>query len=128
LILKELLAQRENQKAFRALALRYSQEALQSESDAPDNAIAAAHLLDSFQDPAAIPVLLRFLRNRDPEVVAVCAESLAGLKAKEAREPLTQLLAKVPQDPRFAPMRGRPDPRDLVARIEKALDAIAHLP
>ncbi|MBI3551171.1 MAG: HEAT repeat domain-containing protein [Elusimicrobia bacterium] len=127
-VLQALLAQRENQRVFEKEALGRAQDALLSESEAPANAIAAARLLASFDDEAAAPLLLRFLKNKDAEVVAECAEALARLKANEAKAPLRKILDEVASDPRFAPIPGKPEPRELVSRIQKALDSLPKAP
>lgn len=120
--LDALLLQRESLLVFEPIAENDASDALFSESDAPENAVAAARLLASLDDPKAVPVLMRFLKNKDAEVVTTAAEGLVRLKAQEARKPVEKLLAGVLDDPRFAPMPGRPDPSALMERLQKAVD------
>jgi hypothetical protein len=126
--LKQLLLQSENLHVLGAVALDKAKDALNSESDAPANAVAAANLLDSFNEPATANLFLRFLKNKDAEVATRSAEALAHLREKKARNPIADMVAHANDDPRFAPAANRPDPRELLARLQKALDAINKLP
>jgi HEAT repeat protein len=120
--LDALLLQRDAQQSFEPVAENSASDALYSESNTPENAAAAARLLANFDDPKAVPVLLRFLKNKDAEVATTAAEGLVRLKAQEGRKPVEKLLAGVLDDPRFAPLPGRPDPGALMERLEKAVE------
>lgn len=121
LTLSALLAQRENLKLLRAQAVSFACATLGEEADAPDNALAALKLIVDLNAKECAKPLLRALKNPDAEVVAADAEALADLGINEAKPRLSDLLDKAISDERFAPRPGKPEPRALLARIERAL-------
>jgi HEAT repeat protein len=122
--LEALLLQRDSLLVFEPEAFHSASDALYSESNTPPNAVQAAKLLASLDDPKAVPVLLRFLKNKDAEVATTAAEGLAHLKAAAAQKPVEKLLAGVLDDPRFAPIPGRTDPGELMERLQRAAAAL----
>jgi len=119
-ILKALWIKRRDLPAFRNDASSALIVLLRSESDCPAAIVAAIPLLASLRNPRDVPLLRRFLDNPDAEVATVAAEALADLQVLPAREDIVRILARVHQDPRFAPAAGRPDPKALIGRLEKA--------
>jgi hypothetical protein len=57
-------------------------------------------------------------------VLAKAAEAMVVFKRVEAIPALDAVLAGAMRDPRFSPKEGRPDPSALLARLEKAVDAL----
>lgn len=96
-------------------------DALLAESSYPANAVLALRLLSAIAEPSAASTLLRFLKNRDAEVVTEAAEALASLKEPKTKSRLEHILAHIHEDPRFSPLPGRPDPKLLAQRLEAAL-------
>lgn len=91
------------------------------EFHADRSALAAIRLVTMLRDPKASSLLLTFLRHPDAAVVVAAADALAELRCEEAREPLQKLLKRIHEDPRFAPLPGRPDPAKAAYQIRSAL-------
>lgn len=98
-------------------------EALRSESDRWDTMLALIRLAVAL-GPDAAPALSRLADHPDAEVLADAAEALALFKRVEALPELEAVVAGALSDPRFSPKEGRPDPAVLLARLEKAVDAL----
>lgn len=98
-------------------------EALRSESDRWDTMLPLIRLAAAL-GPDAGPALSRLTNHPDAEVLAEAAEALAAFKRVEALPELSAVVAGAMRDPRFSPKEGRPDPAVLLARLEKAVDAL----
>lgn len=104
-------------------ALPVVAEALRSESDRWDTMLTLIRLAVAL-GPDAAPALSRLTDHPDAEVLAEAAEALAVFKRVEALPALEAAVAGAMRDPRFSPKEGRPDPALLLARLEKAVDAL----
>ncbi len=98
-------------------------EALRSESDRPETMLALVRVARAL-GPDAAPALDRLASHPDAEVLAEAAEALVAFKRVEVIPRLEAVVAGALNDPRFSPKEGRPDPAALLARVEKALDAL----
>ncbi|MFI5348630.1 MAG: hypothetical protein ACHQ2Z_03730 [Elusimicrobiota bacterium] len=98
-------------------------DALRSETAEPATMIALIPLAEAF-GPAADELLLPLAAHPDAEVLTVAAEALARRQAVAALPALEAVLANPLNDPRFAPKPGRPDPAQLLERIETATAAL----
>ncbi|MDE2490077.1 MAG: hypothetical protein KGM24_04470 [Elusimicrobia bacterium] len=104
-------------------ALPVLSEALRSQSGDPASMIVLVRLVAPFGRDAE-PLLLPLASYPDAEVLADAADQLARLKCVEALPKLEAVIAGAFDDPRFAPKPGRPDPAQLLARIEAAADSL----
>lgn len=98
-------------------------EALRSESGRWDTMIPLIRLASAL-GPDAAPSLSRLSQHPDAEVLAEAAEALTAFKRVEAIPVLESIVAGAVNDPRFSPKEGRPDPAVLLARLEKAVEAL----
>lgn len=98
-------------------------EALRSESGRWDTMLPLIRLAAAL-GPDAAPALSRLTKHPDAEVLVEAAEALAVFKRVEALAALESVVAGALRDPRFSPKEGRPDPAVLLARLEKAVDAL----
>lgn len=104
-------------------ALPVVAEALRSESDRWDSMLPLIRLAVAL-GPEAGPALARLSNHPDAEVLADAAEAMVLFKRVEAIPDLEAVLAGAMRDPRFSPKEGRTDPSVLLARLEKAVDAL----
>ena len=104
-------------------ALPVVRDALRSETAEPATMLVLLRLADAF-GPAADALLLPLASHPDAEVLAAAAEALARRKAVAALPALEAVLSGALNDPRFAPKEGRPDPAQLLARIETATESL----
>lgn len=98
-------------------------EALRSESERSDtmrSLVRAARALG----PEAAPALGRLTVHPDAEILADAAEALAEFKYLPAIPGLEAAVAGALADPRFSPKEGRPDPAELLARVEKSVELL----
>ncbi|MFI5347108.1 MAG: hypothetical protein ACHQ51_12110 [Elusimicrobiota bacterium] len=95
-------------------------DALRTESGRPESMVVLVNLMDAF-GPEADEFLVPLSSHPDPEVLAVAAEALARRRAVQALPQLETVLAGALSDPRFAPKPGRPDPAELLSRLEAAV-------
>ncbi len=100
-------------------------EALRFENDRWDTMIPLIRLASALGSDAA-PALARLSKHPDAEVLAEAAEALGGFKRGEAVPALESVVAGAVNDPRFSPKEGRTDPRVLLARLQKAVEALRH--
>jgi HEAT repeat protein len=94
-------------------------EALRSETNDPATMLVLIRLADAF-GPETDDMLLALTAHPDAEVLTVAAEALARRKDVRAVAPLEAVIAGALTDPRFAPKPGRPEPAQLLERIEAA--------
>jgi hypothetical protein len=95
-------------------------DALRSESAEPASMVVLIDLMDAF-GPEADDVLLPLASHPDPEVLALAAEALARRKVVSALPTLEEISNNALNDPRFAPKPGRPDPAEMLSRLEAAV-------
>jgi hypothetical protein len=78
--------------------------------------------------PELAPALGRLSGHPDAEVLVEAAEGLVRVKdrdaARRALPAFEAVVAGALSDPRFSPKEGRPDPAELLARLEKAVTAL----
>jgi hypothetical protein len=94
-------------------------EALRSETGDSETMLVLVRLADAF-GPETNDMLLPLASHPDAEVLTVAAEALARRKDVRAIAPLEAVIAGALTDPRFAPKPGRPEPSQLLERIEAA--------
>lgn len=127
-VVSALDAKRADLLAFRRPEARTAlEDALRSETSEPTRMLILVRLAADYGPELASP-LARLSTHPDAEVLVVAIEGLAQLKAPEAaRRALPELEAVVAgalNDPRFSPKDGRPDPAELLARLEKSVAAL----
>jgi|CXWL01.1.fsa_nt_gi HEAT repeat protein len=98
-------------------------EALRSESERIGTMLALVRAARAL-GPEAAPALARLISHPDAEVLAVAAEALAEFKYVSAMPALEAAVAGALSDPRFSPKDGRPDPAQLLARVEKSVELL----
>ncbi len=98
-------------------------EALRSESERFDTMRALARATRAL-GPEAAPALSRLTSHPDAEVLVAAAEALAEFKYLPALPALEAAVAGALTDPRFSPTEGRPDPAELLARVEKSVELL----
>jgi hypothetical protein len=104
-------------------ALPVARDALRSETAEPATMIVLVRLADAF-GPEADDMLLPLASHLDAEVLAAAAEALARRKELAALPALDAVIAGALDDPRFGPKPGRPDPAQLLERIEAAAESL----
>jgi HEAT repeat protein len=119
-VLAALHEKRRDLPALREQASGALTAAIRSESSRPQSVAAAAALLGALKDERHVPLLRRLLSYPDAETATAAAEALAELQVFPAREDIALILARVHEDPRFAPGPGRPEPRILIERLQAA--------
>lgn len=98
-------------------------EALRSESERTATMLALVRVARALGRESA-PVLARLISHPDAEVLAVTSEVLAEFKYTDAVPGLEAAIAGALSDPRFSPKEGRPDPAQLLARVEKSVELL----
>lgn len=98
-------------------------EALRTESNRYDTMLPLVRAART-AGPETASSLARLLDHPDAEVLAEAAEALAALKHVEATRAIEGVAAGALSDPRFSPKEGRPDPAQLLARIEKSAETL----
>lgn len=122
--IKALDARREEISKWAAPeALPVVSEALRSESERWDAMLPLIRLAAAL-GPDAGPALSRLSNHPDAEVLAEAAEAMVLFKRVEALPALEAAVAGAMNDPRFSPKEGRPDPSALLARLERAVEAL----
>lgn len=104
-------------------ALPVVRDALRSETASPETMLVLVRLADGF-GPQGDDLLLPLASHPDAEVLAAAAEALARRKVLKALPPLEAVAAGALNDPRFAPLPGRPDPALLLQRLESAVETL----
>ncbi|MDE2144197.1 MAG: hypothetical protein KGJ84_17450, partial [Elusimicrobia bacterium] len=97
-------------------------DALRSESAEPASMVVLIRLADAF-GPEADALLLPLASHPDAEVLAA-AEALARRRLIAAPPALEKIQDGALSDPRYAPKPGRPDPAELLSRLEGAVAAL----
>ncbi|MDE2511445.1 MAG: hypothetical protein KGL74_10005, partial [Elusimicrobia bacterium] len=98
-------------------------DALRSESAEPASMVVLIRLADAF-GPEADALLLPLASHPDAEVLAAAAEALARRRLIAALPALEKIQDGALSDPRYAPKPGRPDPAELLSRLEGAVAAL----
>lgn len=98
-------------------------DALRSETNSPAAMTDLLSVADAF-GPRADALLLPLASHPDPEVLAAAAEALARRGDVAALPELEAAAAGALSDPRFAPKPGRPDPAELLSRLEAAVESL----
>lgn len=127
-VVAALEAKRADLLVFRRPQARAAiEDALRAESGEPARMLVLVRLSAAF-GPELAPALARLARHPDAEVLTSAAEALVKLADREtARKALPELEAVVAgalSDPRFSPKEGRPDPAELLTRLEEAVAAL----
>lgn len=127
-VVSALDAKRADLLAFRRPQARTAiEDALRSETAHPARMLILVRQAADY-GPELASALARLSTHPDAEVLVVAVEGLARLKTPEAaRRAIPELDAVVAgalNDPRFSPKAGRPEPAELLARLEKAVGAL----
>jgi len=98
-------------------------DALRDETASPASMLTLVALADAL-GPDADELLAPLASHPDAEVLVAAAEALARRKTVKALPELEAVVAGALNDPRFSPQPGRPDPAQLLARVEAAVEAL----
>jgi HEAT repeat protein len=104
-------------------ALPVVREAMRSETQSITSLLQMIPIAQSF-GPQGDELLLPLVTHPDAEVVACAAEGAAKRKLVKALPSLESIVGGALNDPRFAPQKARPDPAQLLARIEAAVESL----